>query len=65
MNNQLKKLLINKMNEARVFKMIIDEAYDDKDTERINELSKSRGTSIATIKSFYNVNMEHEIIKQL
>ena len=65
MANQLKKILIGGMNEAKVFKMIIDEAYDNKDTERINELSKSRGTSIATIKSFYNVNAEDEIIKQL
>jgi len=65
MANQLKKILIGGMNESKVFKAAIDEAYDDKDTERINELSKSRGTSIATIKSFYNVNMEHEIIKQL
>ena len=65
MANQLKKILIGGMNEAKVFKMIIDDAYDDKDTERINELSKSRGTSIATIKGFYNINAEHEIIKQL
>ena len=65
MANQLKKILIGGMNEAKVFKMIVDEAYDNKDTERINELSKSRGTSIATIKSFYNVNAEDEIIKQL
>jgi hypothetical protein len=65
MNNQMKKLLINKMNEARVFKMLIDEAYDNKDTKRINELSKSRGTSIATIKNFYDVNSEEDIIRDL
>ena len=65
MANQLKKILIGGMNEAKVFKMLIDEAYDNKDTERINELSKSRGTSIATIKGFYHVNVEDEIIKQL
>ena len=65
MNNQMKKLLINKMNEARVFKMVIDELYDNKDTEGINRMSKSRGTSIATIKSFYNVNAEENIIRDL
>jgi len=65
MANQLKKILIGGMNESKVFKALIDEAYDNKDTERINELSKSRGTSIATIKSFYNINAEDEIIKQL
>ena len=65
MNNQMKKLLINKMNEARVFKMVIDELYDNKDTEGINRMSKTRGTSINTIKSFYNVNAEEDIIRDL
>lgn len=65
LNNQLKKLLIEKMNEAKVFKMVVDEAYDNKDTKRINELSKSRGTSISTIKAFYNVNAEDEIIRDM
>ena len=63
--NQLKKILINKMNEAKVFKMLIDDAYDKKDTAEINRLSKSRGTSINTIKSFYDVNAEDQIIKEL
>ena len=65
LSNSIRKLLIDKMNEARIFKMLIDDAYDKKDTKRINELSKSRGTSISTIKSFYNINMEDEIIKEL
>ena len=65
MANQLKKVLIGGMNEAKVFKMLIDDAYDKKDTKRINELSKSRGTSINTIKSFYDVNAEDQIIKEL
>jgi hypothetical protein len=65
LSNSIRKLLIDKMNEARIFKMVIDDAYDKKDTVRINELSKSRGTSISTIKSFYNVNAEDEIIKEL
>jgi hypothetical protein len=45
--------------------MIIDDAFDKKDTTRINELTKSRGTSIATIRSFYDVNAEDEVIRQL
>ena len=65
LSNSIRKLLIDKMNEARIFKMVIDDAYDHKDTKRINELSKSRGTSISTIKSFYNINAEDEIIKEL
>lgn len=65
LSNAIRKLLINGMNEARVFKMIIDAAYDKKDTVRINELSKSRGTSINTIRNFYDINAEDEIIKEL
>jgi hypothetical protein len=65
LSNGMRKLLIDGMNEARIFKMIIDASYDKKDTAEINRLSKSRGTSISTIKSFYNVNAEDEIIKEL
>jgi len=65
LSNGMRKLLIDGMNEARIFKMMIDAAYDKKDTAEINRLSKSRGTSIGTIKSFYNVNAEDEIIKEL
>ena len=65
LSNGMRKLLIDGMNEARIFKMMIDAAYDKKDTTEINRLSKSRGTSIGTIKSFYNVNAEDEIIKEL
>jgi hypothetical protein len=61
----MRKLLIGKMNEARIFKMLIDDAYEKKNTEEINRLSKSRGTSINTIKSFYNINAEEEVIKEL
>jgi hypothetical protein len=65
LSNGMKKLLINGMLESRIFKMLIDAAFDKKDTAEINRLSKSRGTSIATIKSFYNVNAENDVIRQL
>ena len=65
LSNAIRKLLIGGMTESKVFKMLIDDAYDKKDTVRINELSKSRGTSISTIKGFYNINAEHEIITEL
>ena len=65
LSNSIRKLLIGGMTESKVFKMLIDDAYDKKDTKRINELSKSRGTSISTIKGFYNINAEHEIISEL
>lgn len=65
LSNAIRKLLIGGMTESKVFKMLIDDAYDKKDTVRINELSKSRGTSISTIRGFYNINAEHEIITEL
>ena len=65
LSNGMKKLLINGMLESKIFKMLIDAAFDKKDTAEINRLSKSRGTSIATIKSFYNINAEDEVIRQL
>jgi len=63
--NALRKLMIEKMSEADVFKMLIDDAYDKEDTERINELSESRGTNITTIRNFYNVNKGNEIIREI
>jgi len=65
LQNALRKLQIDKLKESDVFKMIIDDAYEKKDTERINELSKTRGSSIPTIKGNYNVNAEAEIIREL
>lgn len=65
LQNALRKLQIDKLKESDIFKMIIDDAYDKKDTERINELSKTRGSSIPTIKGNYNVNAEAEIIREL
>ena len=65
LNYLLPKLLINKMLESKVFKMIIDEAYVAKNTEEINRLSKSRGTSIDTIKGFYDLNATDDVIKEI
>lgn len=65
LQNALRKLQIDKLKESDIFKMIIDDAYEKKDTERINELSKTRGSSIPTIKGNYNVNAEKEIIREI
>ena len=65
LGNQLRKVLINRMTESDIFKMLIDDAYHKKDTARINELSQSRGTAIQTIKQNYDVNAKEEIIKEL
>ena len=65
LQNALRKLQIDKLKESDIFKMLIDHAYENKNTERINELSKTRGSSIPTIKANYNVNAEKEIIREL
>lgn len=63
--NALRKLMISNQNESDIFKMLVDEAYDREDTERINELSESRGTNITTVRNFYNVNKGNEIIREI
>ena len=65
LGNELRKMLIFKLSESDIFKMLIDSAYKNKDTERINELSKTRGTDINTIKENYHVNATEEVIKQI
>ena len=63
--NALRRLTIDKMGEADVCKMVIDHYYDNADTEKINEMASSRGTSIGVIKSFYNINAEQDIIREI
>jgi len=63
--NDIKKYQINKHSESDIFKLIIDYYYNKEDTEAINKLSESRGTSINTIKSFYNINSKVPIIREL
>jgi len=65
LGNQLRKILILKLTESDIFKMLIDHAFKNKDTERINQLSMFRGTDINTIKENYNVNATDEVIKQV
>ena len=63
--NALRKLMINKMSEADVFKMLIDSSYYKEDTEKINQLSKFRGTNIETILNFYDINKKKEVIREM
>ena len=65
LTNLLKNNLINNMTESKIFKMLIGNAYDKKDTSRVNELSKSRGTSIPTIMENYNVNQSDNVFRKL
>jgi hypothetical protein len=62
-SNTLKRLLI--LSEGDAFKMLINHYYQLKDTSKINELSKTRGTNIPSINSYYNLNYEPPIIRQV
>ena len=63
--NALRKLTIDGYGEADIFKMVISECVENKDTERINELSDTRGTNINTIRCFYNLNAERDVIREI
>jgi len=65
LSNGIKKVIYNGMVESNIFKMLIAEAYDKKDTAEINRLSKSRGTSVPVIKDFYDLNAKPEIIRNI
>jgi len=62
-SNTLKRYLI--LSEGDAFKMLINHYYQLKDTIKINELSKTRGTAIPSINSYYNLNYETPIIRQV
>ena len=65
LGNDLKKYYILKMTERDIFNIIVDKYYKDKDITKINELSKSRGTALSTMKSFYNVNAVDEVFREI
>ena len=63
-SNGLRKLYINKMGEAKVFKMMIDHYYDSDDASSIKRLAADRGTSLSVVQGFYNVNAEDDPISK-
>jgi len=63
-SNGLRKLYINKMGEAKVFKMMIDHYYDADDATSIKRLAADRGTSLSVVQGFYNVNAENDPISK-
>jgi hypothetical protein len=63
-SNGLRKLYINKMGEAKVFKMMIDHYYDKDDATSIKRLAADRGTSLSVVQGFYNVNAEDDPISK-
>lgn len=63
-SNGLRKLYINKMGEAKIFKMMIDKYYEDADSASIKRLAADRGTSLSVVQGFYNVNAEDNPISK-
>ena len=63
-SNGLRKLYINKMGEAKVFKMMIDYYYDKDEPASIKRLAADRGTSLSVVQGFYNVNAEDDPISK-
>ena len=53
------------MTESDVMKMMIGYYLDKGDTEQINKIADTRGTSTDTTKKFYNVNAVEEIIREI
>ena len=63
-SNDLRKLYIDKHGEAKIFKMVIDYFYDNKDAESIKKIADSRGTSMGVVDGFYNVNATSNPIEE-
>ena len=63
-SNGLRKLYINKHNEAKIFKLLIDHYYDADDATSIKRLAADRGTSLSVVQGFYNVNAENDPISK-
>ena len=63
-SNGLRKLYINKHNEAKIFKLLIDHYYEKDDSASIKRLAADRGTSLSVVQGFYNVNAEDDPISK-
>ena len=54
-NERVVNLSIDKLGEAKLFKILIGHLLNKKDFNEIEKLTKSRGTSIGTILKSYNI----------
>jgi hypothetical protein len=54
-NEKVKALSFNNLGETTIFKVLIADLIDRKDYKRIEELVKTRGTSLSTILKSYNI----------
>jgi hypothetical protein len=54
-NERILNISIQKLGEAKMFKILIAHLLDNKDFNKIEKLVKTRGTSMATILKSYNI----------
>jgi len=55
-NERVMNLSIDGLGEAKIFKILVTNLLDTDDFEALEELVKSRGTSLSTIMKSYNLN---------
>jgi len=55
-NEKVKALSINNLGETTIFKVLIADLIENKDYQKIEELVKTRGTSLSTILKSYNIH---------
>ena len=54
-NEKVKALSINNLGETTIFKVVVADLLEKKDFKRIEDLAKTRGTSLSTIMRSYNI----------
>lgn len=65
-NEKVLNLTIDRLGEAKMFKILIGHLLDIKDFSKIEKLVETRGTSISTIMKSYNIHNNNEIkLKEL
>jgi len=52
---RVRRMTINKLSEGEVAKIIVKHMIDNKNFEELRRVSRSRGTSMETLLSSYNV----------
>tara|TARA_R100000654_G_scaffold4458_4_gene13234 strand:+ start:761 stop:1597 length:837 start_codon:yes stop_codon:yes gene_type:complete len=55
-NEKVKSLSIDNLGETTIFKVLIADLIENKDYQKIEELVKTRGTSLSTILKSYNIH---------
>ena len=63
-NERILNMSIDKLGEAKIFKVLIADLLDKKDFKKIEELVNSRGTSISTIMKSYNIYNNSDEVKE-